>query len=87
MNAFKKTVLICLSIYAIIGIGIFLFGDTQKITLIGLTGLVIAIGYFFIGLLVSIPKESREVGLGILLSSGIVLTIGISMCTIQPIRI
>jgi hypothetical protein len=87
MNLFKKTVLICLSIYAIIGIGIFLFGDTDKISFTGLAGFLISIAYLIIGLLLCIPKQTRYVGLGMLLSSGIVFTIGISMCTMQPIRI
>ena len=82
MHTLKKTLLVCLSIYGIIGVGFLLYGDHERIPMIGLSGLLISIGYLILGLILCIPKESRTVGQGLLLSAGIALVIGISVCSI-----
>jgi hypothetical protein len=86
MNHFKKTIIAGFAIYAAIAIALLLFGDHEKIVMIGLTGLLLSIAYLFIGIILCIPASGREIGKGLLLCSGLILIIGLSVCTVNPMN-
>jgi hypothetical protein len=87
MNQFKTTLIACFSIYGFIALCFLLFGDHEKISMIGLTGLLLGILYCITGVVCCIPVNGRQVGKAMLLSGGIVLLIGLSVCTINPLNI
>jgi hypothetical protein len=84
MDIQKKTVVICLAIYAVLAVVVSITSSAEKLSGIGLVGLLLGVFYFVLGLVGCINKQSREVGKAILLSAGIVLLIGISVCSIFP---
>jgi hypothetical protein len=84
MDIQKKTVVICLAIYAVLAVVVSITSSAEKLSGIGLIGLLLGVFYFVLGLVGCINKQSREVGKAILLSAGIVLLIGISVCSIFP---
>jgi hypothetical protein len=84
MDIQKKTVVICLAIYAVLAVVVSITSSAEKLSGIGLVGLLLGVFYFVLGLVGCISKQSREVGKAILLSAGIVLLIGISVCSIFP---
>jgi hypothetical protein len=81
-QAFKKTTVASLIIYAVISLAILLGGDRDAMAMIGLTGLILGCLFFFFGLILCIPKNRRDIGKGLLLSSGIIFLIGISVCSL-----
>ncbi len=87
MNQFKNTLIICFSIYGIIALGLLIFGDHEKISMIGLSGLVLSLLYLIIGIFACIPQNGRQIGKAMLLSAGIVLLIGFSVCGLFPVKI
>lgn len=84
MKDFKIAVISTLSFFGIIALGILMLGGRDKFAMIGLTGFILAVLYFFIGFIALIPNSSRQVGKGMLLSAGIVLLIGIGVCSVTP---
>lgn len=85
MNQFRKTLIYCFSIYGFIALCLLLFGDKEKFSMIGLSGLLLAVGYFLIGVISIIFSGGRKVGQAMLLAAGIILLIGISICSIAPL--
>jgi len=81
-QAFKKTIIASLIVYAFISSAILLGGGRDAMSMIGLTGLILGILFFFFGLILCIPKNSRDIGKGLLLSSGIIFLIGVSVCSL-----
>ena len=86
MTQFKTTLLICFSLFGFIAICFLLFGDRDKFAMMGISGLLLAVLYFIIGLLACIPKTGRQVGKAMLLSAGTMLLIGISVCSLNPVN-
>jgi hypothetical protein len=84
MDIQKKTVVICLAIYAVLAVVVSITSNAEKLSGIGLVGLLLGVFYFVLGLVGCINKQSREVGKAILLSAGIVLLIGVSVCSLFP---
>ena len=84
MSNQKKTVLVCLGIYAVLAILVSVTSSAERLASIGLTGILLGLFYFVLGLLACISKSSREVGKAILLSAGVILLIGVSVCSIFP---
>lgn len=87
MNQFKNTLLICFSIYGFIAVAFLLFGDNEKIPMIGLSGLLLSVAYLIIGIIACIPVSGRPLGKAMLLSAGIIVLIGLSVCTLNPLNI
>jgi hypothetical protein len=84
----KITLSICFSIYAIIIL--FILGSEQgynRASDIGTTGFLLGVTYFFLSLILMIPKQTRKVGIAVLLSSGIIFLIGLSVCSRYPIKL
>ena len=81
-QAFKKTMIISFIVYAIIALLILLSGGRDTASMIGLTGLLLGIVYFFFGLILCISPSSRDVGKGLLASAGIIFLIGVSVCSL-----
>jgi acyl-CoA reductase-like NAD-dependent aldehyde dehydrogenase len=84
MDIQKKTVVICLAIYAGLAIVVSITSSAERLSGIGLVGLLLGVFYFVLGLVGCINKQSREVGKAILLSAGILLLIGVSVCSLFP---
>jgi hypothetical protein len=84
MDIQKKTVVICLTIYAVLAIVVSVTSSAERLSGIGLVGLLLGVFYFVLGLVGCINKQSRGVGKAILLSAGIVLLIGVSVCSLFP---
>ncbi len=80
-QAFKKTIIGSLISYAFISLIILVSNERDVMSMIGLTGLFLGVLFFFGGLILSIPKTTREIGKGLLLSSGIIFLIGVSVCS------
>ncbi|MEO5944621.1 MAG: hypothetical protein ABIP30_11005 [Ferruginibacter sp.] len=85
MNQFKNTMITCFSIFGFIALCFLLFGDREKFSMIGLTGFLLGIGYFLIGLLLTFFPSTRQVGKAMLIASGVLLLIGVSVCSIAPL--
>ena len=84
MNQFWKKVLITIAIiYGITLVAAFISGYEVFL----FVPLALALFGFFFGLIFLAAKESRELGKTMIAASGIVLLIGISVCSIYPIRI
>lgn len=82
---FKKTALVCVGIYAAIALLILLQNDRDSVSMVGLTGLLLGVLFFGIGIIVCIPTTSRPVGQALLLCAGIIFLIGVSVCSVfQP---
>ena len=87
MKEFKNTILFCLVAYAIISVGVFFYNTTEQMAMVGLFGLLLSLLYFFVGLILCFPESTRNVGKGLLLSAGIFFVIGLSVCSMYPIKI
>ena len=82
MTKIKMAVLICLGIFLLLALGFLISNDSENMAMIGLTGILLAAAYLIIGIVACIFPKSREAGKGILLSAGILLIIGSSVCSI-----
>lgn len=89
MNKEKKiTLIICFAIYALIILLIMINEQMHYIgEEIGLAGLLLGVAYFFISLILMISKQTRKVGAAVLLSAGIIILIGLGVCSIHPVRL
>jgi hypothetical protein len=87
MKAFKNTIIFCLATYAIIGIGVFFYNSTEQLAMVGLSGLLLSILFLFTGIILCTPVSTRNMGKGLLLSAGISLVIGLSICSMYQIKI
>lgn len=81
-GAFKKTMIISFVAYAIIALLILFSGGGDTASMIGLTGLLLGVVYFFFGLILCISPSSRDVGKGLLVSAGVIFLIGVSVCSL-----
>ncbi|HEY8956824.1 hypothetical protein [Chitinophaga sp.] len=80
MNEFFKNVLL----FTLIPLGIFLLmcvTSDEGMLMAGLLALAVVAGYFIIGLILIIANKNL-VGKAMLLSSGIILLVGLSICGI-----
>ncbi len=84
MDIQKKTLVICLAIYALLAVVFSIVSSAEKLSGIGLVGILLGLFYFVLGLIGCINKQTREVGKAILLSAGIALVIGIGVCSLFP---
>jgi len=79
---FKKTALICFAIYGAIALLIMLQNDRDSVALVGLTGLLLGMLFFGVGVIVCIPVKSRPVGQALLICAGIIFLVGVSVCSV-----
>ncbi len=86
MSQFKLSILICLTLYAVIAAITFALNDAEILANIGLFGLLLSVFYLIAGIIAVCFTITRKFGQGILLCSGIVLVIGISVCSYSPYR-
>lgn len=87
MKHFKFTLLFCLVTYAVIAVGVFLCNTNEQMAMVGLSGLLLSVLYLFAGIILSIPTSTRNIGKGLLLSAGIALIIGLSVCSVYQVKI
>ena len=80
--------MICGGIYGAIALIIAMttYGDSEVSAMIGLTGIILSVLYLLPGAVLCIPVGLREVGKGMLAASGIILIIGLSLCSGFPTR-
>lgn len=81
MSKFKKAVLVCLGSYLLLVFISLLSNTSEKMVLIGLIGLIMSVLLLVAGIIACIFPGSREVGKGMLLSAGILLIVGTSVCS------
>lgn len=85
---FKKTFFISLLIAAVLSLLSFSNGyNNSTFIIMGLIFLAIGSLYFFGGFIALLIPATREVGKALVLSAGILLLIGISVCTGWPLKI
>ncbi len=85
MNSTVKTAfLVCIGLALLVGLFAFAADDTYRLANAGLVLIIAAVIYFFLGLILVIPKQARKVGQALLLCSVIILVIGFSICSAAP---
>ncbi len=87
MKDFKNTLIFCLITYAIIGAGVFFYNSTEQLAMVGLSGLLLSVLYLFVGIILCIFLSTRNIGKGLLMSAGISLVIGLSICSMYQVKI
>jgi hypothetical protein len=87
MKEVKNTVIFCLATYIIIAVAVFYCNSTEQLAMVGLSGLLLSVLYLFVGAILCFPNSTRNVGKGLLLSAGISLVIGLSICSAYKVRI
>lgn len=83
----KTTMLICSTIFGIIAIAILLGGGGDSGAFVGLAALLLSFIYLILGIILTIIKESRNAGMGMLLTAGIMLLVGFTVCSMSAINI
>ncbi len=86
MSQFKLSILLCLTLYALIAAATFAFNSAEQLANVGSFGLLLSIFYLIAGIIAVCFTSTRKFGQGILLCAGIVLVIGISVCTYSPYK-
>lgn len=83
-----KTLLICIAIPLVFG-GIGSVGQSvgDVPIMLGLSFMVAGLLYILPGIILAIIKDQRLVGMGMLLSSAVLLLIGFSLCNIRSMAI
>jgi hypothetical protein len=85
MDKIKKiTFIICFSIYAALILIILATQGHDKSSDIGLVGILLGVAYFLFGIISMISKQTQNVGAALLISSGIIFLIGVSVCSQSP---
>jgi hypothetical protein len=84
MSQFKLSILICISLYATIVAVTLAYDTAEKFADIGSFGLLLSVVYLVAGIITVCFASTRKFGQGILLCAGIVLVIGISVCSYSP---
>lgn len=74
---------ICSSIFGVIAIAILASGGGDSGALVGLAALILSSIYLILGIILTIIKESRNAGMGMLLTAGIMLLVGFTVCSIS----
>jgi hypothetical protein len=88
MNKTKKiTFIICFSVYIVLILLILLKQNPDRSADIGLTGILLGIVYFLLGIISSISNDTRSAGTALLLSAEVIFLIGLSICSMNPVQI
>jgi uncharacterized membrane protein len=83
----KTTMLICSSVFGIIAIAILVSGEKDSGAFVGLAALLLSLIYLVLGIILIIIKESRNAGMGMLLTAGIMLLVGFTVCSMNMVNI
>ena len=83
-STFKTAFLICLGLAVLISLLALVSNDQYRFANAGVVLIIGAIIYFFLGLILLIPKQARKIGQAMLLCSLLILVIGASVCSIAP---
>ncbi len=75
-----KTILIILGLYIFLMLVVF-FLDRNNLDGVGLLGFLLGILLFIIGLIISINKNLRDIGIGLMIVSLIIGIIGFGVCS------
>jgi Na+-transporting NADH:ubiquinone oxidoreductase subunit NqrB len=86
MNQFKLSLIVCLSLYATIAAATYAMSSTEKLANIGLFGLLLSLFYLLAGIVAVCFVNTRKFGQGMLISAGIVLIIGLAVCSYSPYK-
>ena len=79
----KKTLIICSVIFGIIAVAILADGSSDSGAIVGLAAVLLSFIYLILGIILTIIKESRNAGMGMLLTAGIMLLVGFTVCSIS----
>lgn len=82
-KVFKTTMVICSAVFGVIAIAILAGGGGDSGALVGLAALILSFIYLVLGIILTIIKESRNAGMGMLLTAGIMLLVGFTVCSIS----
>lgn len=83
-----RTLLVCCIIPPVIGL-MFFMSDPRKSEFFPMMGLSFLTGFIILilpAILLTIIQSSREYGKGMLLACGVMLLVGFSLCSIQPLN-
>jgi hypothetical protein len=83
-DTFKKAFLICTGLAAAIALFAFLSSDTYRAANAGIWLILFGVLYFFLGLILLIPVQTRKAGQAMLLSAITIFVIGVSVCSTAP---
>lgn len=86
MKLYRNSLIICGSFFALLAMLVALTFGRDALSLIGLTGIGLSVLYLLLGAVLCIPESSREVGKALLTASGIILIIGLGVCSAFPIN-
>lgn len=87
-NKTKITMISCFGLFGVLALLIFFYSrNAETFPLIGLMGLLLAVCYTVIGLILCIPVSTRVVGKAVLISGGIILLIGLSVCSFSKFKL
>lgn len=90
MNRLQLSILVCFGIYLILILYnvIQVGGFTRDLNMIvGLIGILLGAFLLFLGVVLSIVLTSKEIGQGVLIASGLMILIGIGVCSLAPFGI
>lgn len=90
MNHLQKSMLATFAIYLILILYYTLLEGSINRNLsmmVGTIGILLGAFLFFIGVVLSIVLTSKEIGQGVLIASGLIFLIGISVCSMEPFSI
>jgi hypothetical protein len=74
-------------VYAALILFILVTPGSDKSSLVGLAGVLLGATYFLFGIISMISKDTRNAGIAFLISSGIIFLIGLSVCSMNPVKI
>ncbi len=78
----KTSLLVCSLIFAIIAILFLLQGGGDAGAFIGLVALIFSAIYLFVGIILILIPDARDVGKGMLLTAAILLLVGFAVCSV-----
>lgn len=79
----KTSLLVCSLIFALIALAILVMGRGNDVgAFIGLGALIFSAGYLFLGIVLIIIPDTRDVGKGMLLTAAILLLVGFAVCSV-----
>jgi hypothetical protein len=81
MNKTKKTIIVCVSIYIIVGLIVLAVNNTDRGFSFAAGSLILSLIYLVVGALMCSSKKTVEIGKGLLICAGVLFLIGFSVCS------
>jgi hypothetical protein len=87
MKEYKTSITVCMILFIVAAFCQLLYTSTEKMANVGMWALILAVIYFFAGIILCIPKISRQFGQGMLVSAGLCFLIGLGICSFFQVKI